>query len=290
MTARNIGLTAGKIALGLAVSFVIAIILMIPAFVILAFLNGGDAEQLLVSSDELNPINIVFGIVQATAFILGTLLMYKFFEKKAGWPLGWKDPSPARHFVVGSAAGIVLITASFLIIMAQGGVDVAGVNPFGKIAGHFGSCLVLFAFVAVSEELFSRGYVYGLIKHHFSSNWAIAGSSLVFAGLHSMNPGMFEQPFPFINLIVVGVLFALSRELTGGLWAPIGLHFTWNLFQGNVYGFAVSGTKGPSLIELDVQTGLTAGGTFGAEGSYVTTLILMIAVIGIYRLGYKKKK
>ncbi|MFD2611534.1 CPBP family intramembrane glutamic endopeptidase [Paenibacillus gansuensis] len=279
------GISLGKAAMCIAVAFFIAAVLMIPAGVVLMALNGGDLNGIMEEADELNATNIVFGIVQAVAFITAVILMYTAFERKKGWPLGWKEKKLASNFIVGSSAGIILITCSFLLIWVYRGIAVTESVPITSFLNHFLGCMLLFLFVAVSEELFSRGYVYGLLKQQFSARAAAIGSALVFTILHSLNPGMFEQPFPVINLFLVGILFALCREFTGGLWVPIGLHFTWNLFQGNIYGFAVSGTTGQSMMILDVQEGLLAGGTFGAEGSFMTTVVLAAAAAVVWIAG-----
>jgi membrane protease YdiL (CAAX protease family) len=150
--------------------------------------------------------------------------------------------------------------------------------------------LLSFTAVAINEELFSRGYVQGLIKYHFNTKAAVIVSSLLFALLHSFNPGVFNNPLPLLNLLLAGVLLGVSREVSGGLWMPIGIHLTWNFFQGNVYGFAVSGLEVESVIRLE-QTGnaIISGGSFGAEGSLLTSLILIVGTYGVYKYYHAKK-
>lgn len=105
-------------------------------------------------------------------------------------------------------------------------------------------------------------------------------SSLLFSLLHGADDGIFETPLPFINLLAVGVLLALMRQVTGGLWMPIGVHLSWNYFQGTVYGFSVSGAGMESVLHLQQQARpVLSGGVFGAEGSIVVTVLIICAIL-----------
>lgn len=78
-------------------------------------------------------------------------------------------------------------------------------------------------------------------------------------------------------LCLFGLMFALGYLLTGELALPIGLHWSWNLFQGNVFGFPVSGKAGDGGGILRItQTGpdLLTGGSFGPEAGVVGLVAL----------------
>ncbi|MEC0230871.1 CPBP family intramembrane glutamic endopeptidase [Paenibacillus alba] len=221
---------------------------------------------------------------QISGFVGGVLLAYAVFERRKRWALGFGTRQMGRKFSAGVLLGALLISASTY-----------GIWLFGVILFHLNSWtsslgqelvwgFLLFIGVAVNEELFARGYLQGLVKERFGTILAVTVSTLVFALLHSFNPGMWNNPVPLLNLLLAGLLFGLCREYSNSLWMPIGLHLSWNYLQGCIYGFEVSGTPMPSLFTLKTSypnSSLISGGSFGAEGSLVTTMILMLGIAGL---------
>lgn len=225
---------------------------------------------------------------QITGFISGVLVSYAIFERRKAWALGLHTRGLGRRFSEGFAAGALLITISCAGIWLLGGINIQTGSWTPGLGLELLSGFLLFIGVAVNEELFARGYLQGLVKAQFGGRAAVAVSTLFFALLHSFNPGMWSSPMPFINLLLAGLLFGLSRELSGGLWMPIGLHLSWNFIQGCVFGFQVSGTPMPSIVQAHAQgSELLSGGSFGAEGSLVTTVILLLGMAGLSAY-YKK--
>lgn len=85
---------------------------------------------------------------------------------------------------------------------------------------------------------------------------------------------------PFVNIILIGVLFAYMYLLSGNIWMCIGYHITWNYFQGNIFGFLVSGTSSRGLLTTVIEKDtIINGGAFGPEGGLVVTFIILLGFI-----------
>ncbi|CAM3575302.1 CPBP family intramembrane glutamic endopeptidase [Paenibacillus lupini] len=249
----------------------------------------------LISGASVDDVTSITGArwtqyLQIAAFIGSVFAMYTWFERNHGWSLGLKQQFGGTLATQGFFAGFILMSISAILIWAAGGIGWEASTWNQTLILSLLDGIVLFLFVALSEELFSRGYVQGLIKYHYGRTPAIIVSSMIFAFMHSLNPNMFETPYPFINICLAGILFAVARELTGGLWWPIGLHMSWNFFQGYVYGFQVSGTDPvPAVLQVTDNGPIQlSGGDFGAEGSYIASLVLILGIIVVYYL-YKGK-
>jgi membrane protease YdiL (CAAX protease family) len=86
-----------------------------------------------------------------------------------------------------------------------------------------------------------------------------------------------------LNIFLVGLLFAYMFYKSGSLWMPVGYHITWNFFQGNIFGFPVSGTE-PSGIYTIINTkdNLITGGGFGPEGGILATAVIIICALFVF--------
>ncbi|WP_160647317.1 CPBP family intramembrane glutamic endopeptidase [Chengkuizengella marina] len=271
----------GKVLLSLLLALFITFILSIVSTLLYVFIsNDPVALESIAGSVDLNDpvIVLVLYIPQVLGFILAVILMYIIFEKKQKWFIGWKQRDWGKQVLFGSIIGMILMSISFLIIWILGGVTVDSINANSGLWIQLALSFLIFILTAVNEELFCRGYLQGLFKYHYGVWPAILSSSFIFAGLHLFNASVLDSPLPLINIFLVGVLLALSREVSGGLWMPIGIHLTWNYFQGNIFGFEVSGNEVNSWIQISSQgSSLINGGLFGAEGSIVATLVILVA-------------
>ncbi len=151
--------------------------------------------------------------------------------------------------------------------------------------------------VALMEEIFSRGYQLKNMAEGFFINkvdartsvitsWIL--TSLVFGFLHADNPSI--SMLGLVNLFLIGAFFGFAYILTGSLYMPVGLHLAWNFFQGNVFGFHVSGFAPDVAIFLSRSTGpdIISGGEFGPESGLLTIFTLALG-IGLIVLKQRKR-
>ncbi len=194
----------------------------------------------------------------------------------------------------GLAQGAALMLVIFLIELAAGWITVSDTFATRQPEARFVPAILppLLTFVAVGfhEELLSRGYqlrnlAEGLNWHAIGPRGAIliatALSSGFFGLLHAANPN--ATVVSTLYLAIAGFHLAAGYLLTGELAIPIGQHITWNFFQGNVFGFPVSGSDFRSATFIRIAQGgpdLWTGGSFGPEAGLLG-LAAMIAGIAL---------
>jgi membrane protease YdiL (CAAX protease family) len=153
--------------------------------------------------------------------------------------------------------------------------------------------LLLFFFVGSYEELLSRGYHIknlseGLNLKKRNPTAAILSatliSSAVFSLLHVFNPN--ATWVSTLCIVLSGLFLAAGYILTGDLALSIGIHTAWNFFQGNVFGFPVSGRNaGVTLLAIE-QRGpdLITGGQFGPESGLIgiAAILLGCGILVLY--------
>lgn len=142
--------------------------------------------------------------------------------------------------------------------------------------------VVIFACVAVSEELIVRGYLLQTINKVWGGTVAIVATSLYFGLAHLLNPN--ASLISALNITVAGLLFAYAYLISGHLWLPIVLHFSWNFAEGAIFGFPVSGFSVDNSILQPAILGPSAvtGGLFGPEGGLVGLLAILIGAAILY--------
>ncbi len=193
----------------------------------------------------------------------------------------WED------FSFGLFLGALLLSIVFFTEWALGWIEIKGffVSLYAPFATAVSVGLLNYICVGIREELLSRGYHFiniaeGLrfIKGGEKIAWLLAYilSSAVFGLLHLGNPN--ATLISTINLMLAGILLGMGYYLTRELAIPIGLHITWNFFQGKVYGFPVSGLSTASSIIAIQQKGpdLWTGGAFGPEAGLLGLLVMVL--------------
>ncbi|GAA0177511.1 type II CAAX endopeptidase family protein [Clostridium sediminicola] len=251
---------------------------------------GGDIspEELTKLITENNMLNTSVMFIQVGIMILSVILFWKIFDKRPLKDLGLVNPLKSmNNLVYGLIFGAVSISLIFFFLLFTGQIEM--VNSFlqPKITKWLIIDLVLFILVGFNEELFSRGYCITVLGQTKSRWVMILVSSLIFSAMHLLNPNV--SYLGLLNIFLVGILFAIMFIKSGDLWMSIGYHITWNYFQGNIFGFNVSGKDVHGIYSLKYTTeNIINGGKFGPEGGIITSIILIISIVFVIKYTFRE--
>ena len=232
-----------------------------------------DAVSTRLSFWVLGGINVFIGF----AFLV---LFVKVIDKEKLISSDWFSPkNRVKEFFIGGLFGCIFIVLGFLIIINLNWSQVS--TEYLRLDYLLG---VFFMFLcgAFLEELFLRGYVLRKLLERFSIVFSLSLSSLLFSLLHFITSEV--AILPMINIFLIGLLLGLLFIKTKNIWLVTGFHFLWNYVQ-SILGFNVSGGGDyPSILYLNFDhMNLFNGGEFGFEGSYVCTIIVLLAVCFYYK-------
>jgi membrane protease YdiL (CAAX protease family) len=250
--------------------------------VVLTLAVGGGG---FISQPALRAVSAVLSLV-VTA--LSVWLVGRFVDKRPFAGFGMRlDRDWWLDLLIGLFLGALLMAGIFVTELSLGWVTVTG--AFVAVGGgsFFPAILapiVLFLCVGFYEELSSRGYQLtnvaeglGFLGVRVAILLAVVTSASIFGILHVFNQN--ASLLSTTNIALAGTMFGVGYVLTGRLGVPVGMHIAWNFFQGNVFGFPVSGfdTIGATALRIE-QSGpaLWTGGAFGPEGGLLTTMTCVV--------------
>jgi uncharacterized protein len=251
----------------------------IPSFFVMAV----GKESPWAPADSAISVALCLGVIWIVGRFLDRRRIKDYgYHLTWGW---WTD------FGFGLLLGAVLMTGVFLTERLAGWIDVSapvlheGAQAWGRILLL---SVPLFFGVALNEEFMSRGYqlrnfAEGIVGRRMGPRAAIVIawliSSSLFGVFHILNPN--ATGVSTLNIMLAGLLLGLPYILTGELAISIGLHLTWNLFQGTVYGFPVSGSKLTKGLVVLEQAGpdVWTGGKFGPEGGLLGIAAMIVGFV-----------
>jgi uncharacterized protein len=215
---------------------------------------------------------IIYNLMVAGAVTLLTVFFRKKIDGKKIITPGFHRVRMAPDLISGILLGFILIVLGFMILYLTGFVKIITIQP--DVTYLTGS-LILFMLISWLEEISFRAYILNNLMDSFGRYTALLISSVLFALFHMLNPEL--SLLSFINLILAGLLLGLVYMHTGAIWYALGLHFSWNFFQGPIFGFSVSGIGMKGLIsQHPAGDPLISGGNFGFEGSVVCSVLIIV--------------
>ncbi len=193
-----------------------------------------------------------------------------------------------RDFIAGNLLAALAIGSIVLIHFGMDWIEISTQN-FSRLDTDFytGLSLTLLFMGAVSfwEETYFRGYLITNLQEGFHFKkigrfpavlLAVVLSSVFFGVTHLGNPN--STWISTLNISIAGMVFAYPYIVTKSIAIPLGMHLSWNYFQGAVFGLPVSGNQFEHMLMVSETTGpeTFTGGVFGPEAGASGLLGLMI--------------
>ena len=232
---------------------------------------------------EVGETNIYFQMLNEVLMLVSGLIaacMVLGFRKLPFSGLGLSLKGWGRSLLRGALFVVFLYVVGFGLSLLVGFLF----SPISLLVS-----LLLYFFVAVTEEVIGRGFILGrMLDGGINKFVALFISAVLFSLMHLFNPNF--AFVPFLNIMLAGCFLGASYIYTRNLCFPIALHWFWNWIQGSVLGYKVSGNEfsNENLLILHFpEENLINGGTFGFEGSILCSLLLVLGTVIILRHYYK---
>jgi membrane protease YdiL (CAAX protease family) len=275
-----------RVLLFVAVYFFVSLLLAVPAILFLTNVKSSELQTDIGQAMSTLASDYLWLIVllEFLSAVICVFILRKFVDRKSFASLGFNTAGYWSDMIAGFFLAPALIGIGSLILYFSKHLE-WDFNTFN--AQTFFIEAVTLALIAISEELVFRGYILNNLLQSFNKWPALIISSLLFTAFHLSNPGI--STIPVASLFLGGLLFGINYIYTKNLWFSIMLHFSWNLFQGPLSGYKVSGINFSSLLQTDLKGDISITGCdFGFEGSFVATALLLITVLGLY-LMYERR-
>lgn len=275
-----------RVLLFVVIYFFVSLLISVPAILILTNIKSSELQTDIVQAISTLSSDYLWLIVllEFLSSVICVFICRKFVDRKSFASLGFNTAGYWHEMIAGFFLAPALIGIGSLILYFTKHIE-WDTNAFN--AQTFFIEAGTLAFIAISEELVFRGYILNNLLQSFNKWTALVISSLLFTLFHLSNPGI--SAIPLATLFLGGLLFGINYIYTKNLWFPILLHFSWNLFQGPLAGYKVSGINFSSLLQTELKGDISiTGGDFGFEGSFIATALLLITVLGLY-LVYERK-
>ncbi len=253
-------------------------------FILIFAIYGEVLTQVELTERENIFILVIYHLPLMAGVTLLTLLFRKHVDRKSILSLGFQNLRTCKDIFFGFLLGFIFIASGFIILLLTGYISIDKISPDSRFLS---GSLILCLLISWIEELSFRGYILNNLAGIYHPYKALIVSSILFAIFHIPNPGI--SLLAFTNLFLAGILLGIVYIYTKTIWFALSLHFSWNFFQGPVFGFKVSGIEMNGLfIQRLKGVDIITGGEFGFEGSLLCSFLIILSILALDRF-YNKR-
>ena len=237
-----------------------------------------------LATDSYRPL--VEQAMLAFLLLIGYAGLGFFFDRQLhpiraqGWP---KRRGRLGEVGLGLAVGWALAVGCVVPMVFGGGIAIVlsvNLSAWGWLLADAG----FFGLVALVEEVAFRGYGFQRFAHAVGPLGASLGFAAFYAVVQSQLAG--SSRASILVSVVLSLLLSAACLRTKALWLSWGINFAWKASRALLFGLAVSGVNSHSPVVQGDPMGpfwLTGGG-FGLDGSWVTFVVLLVALPIVFRV------
>lgn len=261
-------------------------LLLFLLLVVAFYIAARKGLERLTLPEGFHPVSFIVGDAAFLAVALIATAIMAHFEHRSLTVYGVPRLRElfGRLFRAGAVWGVVMPSATMLLIFVAGGYRVHGVNLHGAEMLKFAGLWVLAnLFIGLSEEITFRGYFLYTLSDGIGF-WAAALINAVgFGALHYYTKP-YERWEDWVSVTLITIFITLALRRTGSLAFPIGMHFAFDLM--NIYVF--SGRNGGEfpigrLLNAEFPGSIRiTGGMLGPEASWFCFLVTIVAIIALH--------
>jgi uncharacterized protein len=250
-----------------------------PAVFIITGLTGFKLDDIHLNDTGSIYVMSLYQAVFAAIITGLTIFFIRVIDGKKTKQLGFQKYRRGKDFLLGMLTGFAIIGTGFGVLALSGYISITGVSlNLSYLTGSIVLCIL----ISWMEEISFRSYILNNLLSSFNQYNALLISAILFALFHGFNPGI--TVLAFINLILAGIILGIGYLHTRTIWFALSLHFSWNFFQGPVFGFPVSGLRMNGIVNQGtIGVDIISGGEFGFEGSLLCTVLVIACIIVLDR-------
>lgn len=240
----------------------------------------------LLADISFTGILLLTTLASCLAITISIFIARRVLDRRTFISLGLQGSRQAFYdLLFGVALTGMMLGLVFSLEWAAGWLQVESfawqVESWGNLSTSILIIVALFALVGWQEELLIRGYWLQNLSDGLNQSLGVLLSSALFALAHAGNPNL--SWLAIVGLFLSGLFLAFGYLRTKQLWLPIGLHIGWNLFEGTVFGFPVSGQYFYQLVRQTVSgPDIITGGAFGPEAGLILLPALLLGTAGVF--------
>ena len=192
-------------------------------------------------------------------------------------------PTATREWQTGAALGWAMLLVAVIPMVVAGDLHPQfWLAPRAWLSAILS--LLTLAFATLALEVGFRGFLYRRLIAAIGPTMATILLSAIYAVFSSFRPN--STTFSVFVAFLLGILFSIAYLRTHALWLGWGLHFAWDAAMAVLLGLPIAGLATYNTV-VDTNTSgalWLTGGAYGPEGALITAVILLAAMVVLYRL------